>query len=1172
MIDIEVLEILGIDPTAPKNYGNNIQKDVAVRLEHNAIEGLSRENRNQLLDTYLVPNNCKLIGAPVLNPELKAALSEQVIKRDKAIEAKQKVTAAAIACLGQVISLTISSKEKDTNLLRLLMDTSRMLCDCQHSDTLTRRNYVISSIKKDMKESLLSAKTDTFLFGDKLPDTLKAAKAINKSGAELKITTTPKPGPNEKTSELFKSTFRAPLPMSGSAISKLRDVPTCQDITSFRGSNREVSITTWNTQCRNYPTHMAYTKTVAPVTMEPQNGGRNRETTVLIDGALHQVVAHISNLNAVTRRQLLNGRGFWITSLGANLEKLPSKYLTRSSRYSDTVAMDIARAYDEGRLTTEPPADMPGDSDIGEYGVILNRGDIDTQTEGTSQSISSVAAGTATPPSRRNSSLVVPVREVRTVAMSFKGHNDRSPNKSPGLVALEAYATNSDRAATQPYISTTRGVLARDVSSVQEVAAYVSTYNASYIDTAPALRGLLYAFPRARDVWNFDSYDARFLRRQDLNTRTLTQLHIHQVAEADRLRVRMVAITLPAFAAHLKNLDPEMANEGADGMSLAGMDTSWAAIPICSDMLGNPWLLEFIMCFTTTALWAGKTCFLSSGQHATEALPANVLFSGMPAAHQVHIPGPTKLVLVLVDENTYAQETAITISGINLNVYRGVRIATGQTPFAQAWVDVQNAMYALWTQENYPSSCQNMVRALQYMEDNFCHSMAFQIAVSLAAEMSAYMPESPRLHGDEQGRYEDELGGGWTIGAHNFNRRHPLHTTSNVDIGTEEEICARIRRLLRGYSFASVSPIQQHAQNYATLATTNIVVGNNYVGTETHWQHQRPDLNNAQYQCNTANSAYRILTGMGFILKDDYSYRFRNADGVANVVTMQGVALTLSLGLALASSDISRAAWSGVGINEDPFSQTPVRKWVANMTHGLVLLSNTDTFMRRIIGANHSIRAEILLYTGTQPGHETWGSHVCMPYPSFIQWAKQFNIDYKGEYTFSDGVINAQVESPHILIDEKNNLSVSWVGTVQDSFANLPVSYLGHCNAVPFTIPLSVEDWQLLSCSTELLHPTPAGMMSNLCTISINNRYRHVSRPGRVMVVNKFAMRKDRETWNVSPLQYPVPPNSNFLRGPEPANSPDHPSHPDGTKVLPSRVITQVEPKADPPSAVPTAE
>lgn len=583
--------------------------------------------------------------------------------------------------------------------------------------------------------------------------------------------------------------------------------------------------------------------------------------------------------------------------------------------------------------------------------------------------------------------------------MAFKGHNTRSPNKSPSLIALESYATSGDRAATQPYISSARGVLARDMSAIQEVAAYISTYNASYIDTAPALRGLLYAFPRSRDVWKFDSYDTKFLRRQVFGSRTMIQPHIHQTPAAERVSIRVAAVTLPAFASHLKNLDPGMAADGANGVSLTGMDTDWTAVPVSSDMLGNPWMLEYLMCFVTSTVWTGKLCFLTSARHSKDEQVADVKFTGMPAAHQVYIPGPTKLLLVLVDENTYAQATTISVEGLaNIPVYRGVRIATGQQPFAQAWVDAHGAMYARLTVANYFTSCQNMVKALQYMESNLCHSMAFQLAVTMAAELSSYIPESPKLHGDERGRYEDELGGGWSIGPHNMNVRHPHHTTSNMDEGTEEEVRTRMRRLLHGFSFASVSPIQQHAQNYATLARTDIVIDNNYVGTETHWQHNHPDLNNPQYQCNTSNSAYRILTGMGFILKDDYSYRFRNADGVSNVLAMQGVALSLSLGIALVKSDVSRRSWSGISINEDPFSQTPVHTWVSDMTHGMVLLANVDTFMLRIINGNHSVRSEILLYLGTQPGDEMWGSHVCQPYPSFLQWARQFNIDMKGEY------------------------------------------------------------------------------------------------------------------------------------------------------------------------------
>lgn len=977
---------------------------------------------------------------------------------------------------------------------------------------------------------------------------------------------------NDQASELFKTTFQAPLPMSGSAISRLGDVPTCQDITSFRGSNREVAITTWNTQCHNYPTHVGYTRAAAAVAVARQRG--EPALSFLVDGALHQVVAKIRSINAVTRRRLLKGQNMYLTTQAAVYERLPTtRYQARSAVLTDAAATAIAAAYDEGRLVNQPPLDLAGDSDTGEVRELHTQGQ-DRRQQEAGPSTSPVHAdpgprelrlAAETPPAKRNSALVVPVREVRTVAMTLKGHNVRSPNKSPALVALESYATSGDRAATQPYLSTTRGVLARDMSSIQELAAYVSTYNASYVDTAPALRGLLYCYPRSRDVWSFDSYDARFIRRQTPGTRVLDQPFIFQTPAPERIQIRLAAVTLPAFASHLKNLDSGMAAEGVNGIALSGMDTDWTAVPISSDMLGNPWILELIMCFTTTAIWAGKLNFLSHATHATDALPANVLVSGMPAAHQIHIPGPLKIVLVLVDENTYAQASTITIDGIGaVPVYRGVRIAPGQTPFAQAWIQVQEAMYNRITIANYFASCQNMVKALQYMERNFCHSMAFQFAVTLAAELSSYIPESPKLHGDEQGRYEDELGGGWTLGAHNFSARHPYHTSSNADEGTEAEVCGRLRRLMHGFNFASTSPMQQHAQNYATLAAVDVVLNNNYIGTETHWQHGVPDLHSPQYQCHTANSVYRIITGMGLILKDDFSYKFRNSNGVSNVITMQGVALTLSLGIALAKSDVSRRSWSGIGINNDPFAQTPMHQWVADMTHGVILPANVDTFMRRIINGNQTIRGEILLYHGTQPGDEMWGSHVCAPYPSFLQWAAQFNVDMKGDYQHADGVIVAAVETPHLSIDESNSHSVSWVGSVQDTFAYLPVSFLGYCNAVPFTIPLSIEDWQIMSCSTELVHPAEAGMMSNLCTVSINNRYRNVSRPGRAMVINKFAMRRDQQTWNVSPLQYPDPPSSGFLLPPAPASSQAQNSQGGGLAVLPTPVVTVPPPQEEP--------
>ncbi|XP_026725857.1 uncharacterized protein LOC113492557 [Trichoplusia ni] len=215
-LDDDILQILGVDPTQVIIYGKDIQKEVAVRFEHTATAGLSKDERKEINEKFLIPGNCKLIGAPALNLEIKAALSETIIKRDKAIEAKQNLLASAISGLGEAISLVLSSKEKNTDLLRILMNTGRAMCDCQHNDTIARRNFILYAVKKDMKESLINTKIDEFLFGQNLTDTLKAAKAINKSGAELKPPApTPKPStskPNPSTSKNWKGSYAARKP------------------------------------------------------------------------------------------------------------------------------------------------------------------------------------------------------------------------------------------------------------------------------------------------------------------------------------------------------------------------------------------------------------------------------------------------------------------------------------------------------------------------------------------------------------------------------------------------------------------------------------------------------------------------------------------------------------------------------------------------------------------------------------------------------------------------------------------------------------------------------------------------------------------------------------------------------------------------------------------------
>lgn len=128
-----------------------------------------------------MPANCLYIGAPKINPEIKAALD---IKREKGIESNQvQMASASVSCLGEIITSHLNLKDRDNELLQKLMDVTRLLCDIQHNDSATRKHFVLSSLKKDKKDHVASTKIDSFLFGENLPETINSAKTVKKSAS-----------------------------------------------------------------------------------------------------------------------------------------------------------------------------------------------------------------------------------------------------------------------------------------------------------------------------------------------------------------------------------------------------------------------------------------------------------------------------------------------------------------------------------------------------------------------------------------------------------------------------------------------------------------------------------------------------------------------------------------------------------------------------------------------------------------------------------------------------------------------------------------------------------------------------------------------------------------------------------------------------------------------------
>ncbi|XP_063825272.1 uncharacterized protein LOC135074820 [Ostrinia nubilalis] len=199
VLDESILELLGETPSKNKTYGPAIQAELAVRWEHIATTGLSKDMKKDLLEKHHLPENCLKIGAPSLNPEVKAALSDNLVKKDKVIESKQNQQATAISCISQALTKIFASQTKDAEVIKLLIDGIRLLCDSQYVESMARRSFVTSTIKKDIKDHLYTTDVDSFLFGEKLSDTLRSAKAINKSGAEMKTSAPSQPRPANYT-------------------------------------------------------------------------------------------------------------------------------------------------------------------------------------------------------------------------------------------------------------------------------------------------------------------------------------------------------------------------------------------------------------------------------------------------------------------------------------------------------------------------------------------------------------------------------------------------------------------------------------------------------------------------------------------------------------------------------------------------------------------------------------------------------------------------------------------------------------------------------------------------------------------------------------------------------------------------------------------------------------
>lgn len=191
-LDPELLLALGESTDDTPVYGEKILDNLASLWQPLLKKGLPKETKEKVLKEYIVPDNCRLLQAPKLNAEISAAVPDMVRNRDKNLVVTQQQLGTGITAINRAMEVLLKGQDK-TQAVKHLSSACRILSDLHAMNTQNRIKLLTSSLDKTFLHVIQDSERDETIFGIKLSEKIKAAKAIEKQGLQIKKTTVPKP-------------------------------------------------------------------------------------------------------------------------------------------------------------------------------------------------------------------------------------------------------------------------------------------------------------------------------------------------------------------------------------------------------------------------------------------------------------------------------------------------------------------------------------------------------------------------------------------------------------------------------------------------------------------------------------------------------------------------------------------------------------------------------------------------------------------------------------------------------------------------------------------------------------------------------------------------------------------------------------------------------------------
>ncbi|KAI5646427.1 hypothetical protein NE865_01360 [Phthorimaea operculella] len=176
--------------------------------------GMSKDNKEKMLKEYLIPDNCRLLQSPKLNPEISAAVPDLARNRDKGLMSQQQQLGSGITAVNRTLDLLLKGDSKK-EAIQHLSNACRILSDLHAVFTKNRIKLITSNLDKNFLHVIQDSERDETLFGTKLSDKIKAAKAIERQGQQIRKSNPPRASnaSHSGTSSIFsKLECRSSLP------------------------------------------------------------------------------------------------------------------------------------------------------------------------------------------------------------------------------------------------------------------------------------------------------------------------------------------------------------------------------------------------------------------------------------------------------------------------------------------------------------------------------------------------------------------------------------------------------------------------------------------------------------------------------------------------------------------------------------------------------------------------------------------------------------------------------------------------------------------------------------------------------------------------------------------------------------------------------------------------